>query len=384
MKLLEASRICDSEKYKNVGLLAINITIANSPLAPDMDTRKDLKNIFLTYPQCPVPPCALLDFLKDLLGDNLDCCCISQELHADGNTHLHAFVQLKEKIRLNKDKFSYFFDLNYDDPCYHPNTQAARNVKNVVQYVVKGRFNGAMQDFIEYNMSCEALLKKKAPKSDTIAKLLVSGKSVKEAFDQEPGYVGFNLDKVQKLHAWLKEVNQPQVPLQQWQLLDLAQYELNSPAFEIALWLNTNIHARRPARTRHLMIIGPKRMGKSYLVRSLKNFLKVYICPVKGPYYSPWEDGKYGLIHMEELHAGWQCSDLLHFLDGSEILLKVHGSFNRKTDNVPIIITTNQDFRTSYKNISDTLIEALEDRVTVVRITDPLDVFPGLVPIFDT
>lgn len=338
----------------------------------------------MTYPQCPVPPCALLEFLKDLLGDNLDCCCISQELHQDGNTHLHAFVQLKEKIRLNKDKFAYYFDLNFDDPCYHPNTQSARNVKNVVKYVIKGRFNGAMQDYIEYNMSAEAILKKKNPKSDTIAKLLVAGKTVKEAFDEEPGYVGFNLDKVQRLHAWLKEVNAPQVQLQQWQLLDLAQYELNSPAQQIALWLNTNINAVRPARTRHLMVIGPKRMGKSYLVRCLKNFLKVYLCPSKGPFYPPWEDGKYGLIHMEELHAGWPLSDLLLFLDGSELHLKVHGGFNRKTQNVPIIITTNQDFRTSYRNTSDVVLEALEDRVTVVRLDGPLDVFPGLNPIFET
>ncbi len=85
-----------------------------------------LKNIFLTYPQCPVPPRCLLDFLQDLLKENLDCCCISQELHQDGNQHLHAFVQLKERMVLNREQFSYFFDLNYDDPCYHPNTQAAQ------------------------------------------------------------------------------------------------------------------------------------------------------------------------------------------------------------------------------------------------------------------
>lgn len=53
------------------------------------------------------------------------------------------------------------FDLNYGEPCFHPNVQSARNVKNVVKYVVKGRFNGAMQDFVEHNMSAQALLAKK-------------------------------------------------------------------------------------------------------------------------------------------------------------------------------------------------------------------------------
>ena len=163
------------------------------------EKRKWLKNIFITYPQCPIPPRCLLDFLQDKFADNLDCCCISQELHQDGNEHLHAFVQLKEKIRLNKDQYSFFFYLNYDDPCYHPNVQPARNVKNVVNYVVKGRFNGAMQDYVEFNMSAQDVLKKKNPKSDVVAKLLLEGKSVKDCFDAEPGYVGFNLQKVQYL-----------------------------------------------------------------------------------------------------------------------------------------------------------------------------------------
>lgn len=150
-----------------------------------------------------MPPRCLLDFLIDLLKDNLDCCCISQELHQDGNQHLHAFVQLKEKIRLNKEQYSYFFDLNYDDPCYHPNVQSARNVKNVVTYVVKGRFNGAMQDFVEHNMSAQAVIAKKNPKTDTIAKMLATGKSTDECFELEPGFVGFNLNKIFQLQTWL-------------------------------------------------------------------------------------------------------------------------------------------------------------------------------------
>ena len=113
----------------------------------------------------------------------------------DGNEHLHAFVQLKERIVLNKEQFSYFFDLNYDDPCYHPNIKSAKSVRKVVGYIVKGRFNGTMMDFVEFNMSAQAVIAKKNPKSDTVAKLLLEGKSIKDCFDAEPGYVGFNLQK---------------------------------------------------------------------------------------------------------------------------------------------------------------------------------------------
>lgn len=342
------------------------------------ETRKDLKNIFLTYPQCPVPPCALLDFLKDLLSDNLDCACISQELHQDGNQHLHAFVQLKQKIRLNKEQFSYFFDLNYDDPCYHPNTQAARNVKNVVNYVVKGRFNGAMQDFVEYNMSAQDVLKKKNPKSDVIAKLLLEGKSIKDCFDAEPGYVGFNLHKIQYLHQWLKTEQIP--PKDQWQEIDLDQFELNSPNYRIALWLNNNINKKRVPRTPHLMIVGGTLLGKSLLISKLRNYLNVYKCPAQGPYYPPWEDGKYGLIAMEELRAGWTVSDLLLFLDGSPTVLKIHGGLNHKNENVPIIITSNQTFDQSYHRVDPASMKALNARIQLIEISEMIDVFPGISP----
>jgi len=342
---------------------------------PKESRTKFLKNIFLTYPQCPVPPRVLLDFLQDLLKDNLDCCCISQELHQDGNQHLHAFVQLKERITLNKEQYSYFFDLNYDDPCYHPNVQSARNVKNVVRYVVKGRFNGAMQDFVEHNMSAQAVLAKKNPKSDTIAKMLAEGKSTDECFELEPGFVGFNLTKVLQLQSWL--ATRQTVNLDPWSELPLPS---DQPELQITEWLNTNIKKPRPPRQQHLMLIGPTKTGKTHLVNVLRNYLNVYDCPVQGPYFLPWQDNKYDLIVMEELHAGWTVSDLLRFLDGSPTTLKVHGGLCKKTQNVPIIITSNQPFHRSYKNISEASLEALESRVQVVEITRQIDVFPGVIP----
>lgn len=345
-----------------------------------MSKRQFLKNIFLTYPQCPVPPRCLLDFLQDLLKDNLDCACISQELHQDGNTHLHAFVQLKERIVLNKDQFSYFFDLNYDDPCYHPNTQAARNVRNVVNYVVKGRFNGAMQDFVEYNMSAQSVIAKKNPKSDTVAKLLLEGKSIKDCFEAEPGYVGFNLQKIQYLETWLKS-QKPTIPLDPWQPLDLGRFPLNSVNYQISKWLNDNLFKERPPRTKHLYIVGPTQKGKSYLVRCLKNFCRTYKVPNKGPYYVAWEDKKFDLININELQGGWTVSDMLQFLDGEDLHLKVHGGFAYKSDNLPIIITSQKAFRQCYPNMPDDVIEALDSRVEYVQLlpeSQQIDLFPGI------
>ena len=296
----------------------------------------------------------------------------------DGNEHLHAFVQLKERIVLNKEQFSYFFDLNYDDPCYHPNIKSAKSVRKVVGYIVKGRFNGTMMDFVEFNMSAQAVIAKKNPKSDTVAKLLLEGKSIKDCFDAEPGYVGFNLQKVQYLHTWLK--TQQTTEKDPWQEIDLNQFELNSPNYQIATWLNNNINKKRVPRTPHLMIVGGTLLGKSLLISKLRNYLNVYRVPAQGPYFPPWEDGKYGLIAMEELRAGWTVSDLLLFLDGSPTVLKIHGGLNHKNDNVPVIITSNQTFEQSYHRVDQASMRALLARVQVIEISEMIDVFPGISP----
>jgi len=232
-----------------------------------------------------------------------------------------------------------------------------------------------MQDFIEHNMSAQAVLAKKNPKSDTIAKMLAEGKTTDDCFELEPGFVGFNLNKIFQLQTWL--ATKLIVNLDPWSELPLP---LTTPELEITEWLNTNIKKKRPPRQQHLMLIGPTKTGKTHLVNILRNYLRVYDCPVQGPFFAPWQDNLYDLIVMEELHAGWTVSDLLRFLDGSPTMLKVHGGLQRKAQNVPIIITTNQYFGRSYKNISPASLEALESRVLMVELNRQVDVFPGIIP----
>jgi len=128
------------------------------------------------------------------------------------------------------------------------------------------------------------------------------------------------------------------------------------------------------------MIVGGTLLGKSLLISKLRNYLNVYRVPAQGPYFPPWEDGKYGLIAMEELRAGWTVSDLLLFLDGSPTVLKIHGGLNHKNDNVPVIITSNQTFEQSYHRVDQASMRALLARVQVIEISEMIDVFPGISP----
>lgn len=303
---------------------------------------------------------------------------MSQELHQDGNEHLHAYVLLKEKIRLNKEQYSYFFDLNYDDPCYHPNVQPARSAKNVIGYVVKGKWNGAMQDFFEWRMCAADVLKKNNPKNGVIARMLLDGKSIADCVEAEPAYMSTNLRKFEYFNSWV-QLNKKQ-ELLPWTERDLSTLELNTPIYQISKWLNDNILKPRKSRTPHLMLIGPPLLGKTLLVNKLRKYLRVYDSPTEGQFFPPWTDGLFDLIVMEELHDGLSPSTLLRLLDGSPTLIKGYGCQMKKAVNTPIIITSNQSLRVSYANhkMSQVTLDAILSRVTVVYLQEFTDVIPEL------
>lgn len=89
------------------------------------------QSLFLTYSQCPLP---YEDFVITILEHPIlstnDGYAISQELHADGNTHYHALFHFAKPIRTKNCRL---FDLGQ----YHPNVQPVRSIKHVYDYVTK-------------------------------------------------------------------------------------------------------------------------------------------------------------------------------------------------------------------------------------------------------
>ncbi|ABF71084.1 AC1 [Papaya leaf curl virus] len=61
------------------------------------------KNIFLTYPKCPIPKEQMLELLKNIScpSDKLFI-RVSQEKHQDGSLHIHALIQFKGKSQVQK------------------------------------------------------------------------------------------------------------------------------------------------------------------------------------------------------------------------------------------------------------------------------------------
>lgn len=97
------------------------------------------KNIFLTYPQCPLPKEEVLSQLDHLfntvLKRGLLKYMVAEELHNDGNSHIHCFLKLKKRCHIRN---ATVLDLEGPaDETYHGNYQSARNATKVLRYCMK-------------------------------------------------------------------------------------------------------------------------------------------------------------------------------------------------------------------------------------------------------
>lgn len=103
----------------------------------------DTKTIFLTIPRTNISKEIAYDRLLEKYRDRLNCFIISQEFHKDEGTHLHCYINFKDRFQT---KAQNIFDFIGDK---HPNIQSARNPNDVIKYVIKDG------NYITYNIDVE-------------------------------------------------------------------------------------------------------------------------------------------------------------------------------------------------------------------------------------
>lgn len=98
---------------------------------------------FLTYAQCPLEREYVLDSITDKLAEldrttmvTIDAHCVAQELHEDGNFHIHAYFKFSSKLSFENPDF---FDIKVGEVHYHPNITAPRSSVAVIKYVQKDK-----------------------------------------------------------------------------------------------------------------------------------------------------------------------------------------------------------------------------------------------------
>lgn len=94
--------------------------------------RFQASNVYLTYPHTSIP---LEDFKSSLLRLHPNCSYLvaCREHHADGDVHLHAYVEFNERLRHSNPLF-------WDLETRHPHVKHLRGTKDkqrVIQYIKK-------------------------------------------------------------------------------------------------------------------------------------------------------------------------------------------------------------------------------------------------------
>nr|AVH79973.1 replication-associated protein [Alfalfa leaf curl virus] len=297
------------------------------------------KSIFLTYPQCPLIPIFVIDYLYQLLKNfNPTYARVCTENHASGEPHLHCLVQTDKKFDIKNPRFFDIKDPRGRDEVnfgsFHPNCQVPRRDADVADYIAKG---GQFEE--------RGVLKagRRSPKKsrDTIWAAILNESTSKSEF----------LARVQR--------DQPFIWATQLRNLE---YAANSkwadpvPVYEprfrdfpnvpepIREWAEQNLYCdQRPDRPLTLIIEGPTKTGKTAWARSLG--LHNYFCG--GIDFSAWNN-----------HALYNVIDDIPFqflpckkeLLGCQKDFTVNEKYRKKTripGGIPTIILCNPD--QSYK-----------------------------------
>ncbi|AIJ03556.1 replication initiator protein [Coccinia mosaic Tamil Nadu virus] len=223
------------------------------------------KNIFLTYPKCPIPKEQMLDILK-----NIECPSdklfirVAQERHQDGSLHIHALIQFKGKAQFRNPRH---FDVvhPHSSTQFHPNVQGAKSCSDVKSYIEK---DGDYVDWGEFQIDGRSARGGQQTINDAAAEALNSGsteaamnilreKLPKDYIFQYHNYKT-NLDRI-----FAAPVDTYVCPFSK-ESFDLVPRELVD-------WASENIvcSAARPVRPIGIVLEGDSRTGKTMWARSL-------------------------------------------------------------------------------------------------------------------
>lgn len=132
------------------------------------------KKLFLTYPECTMDKQDAFDWLLNKFTPSK--LLVAHELHANGNSHLHVYMECETAIRTRNSRFA-----DLPGP-FHGNYQPAKSAKKVIQYCSKA------EDFCS-NFDISDLVSKKSNNRTLIGKRLIDGESLEKIVEENPALI---------------------------------------------------------------------------------------------------------------------------------------------------------------------------------------------------
>ncbi|ADO40515.1 replicase [Cotton leaf curl Alabad virus] len=223
------------------------------------------KNIFLTFPKCPIPKEQMLDILSNIScpSDKLFI-RVAQEKHQDGSLHIHALIQFKGKAKFRNPRH---FDVTHPHTStqFHPNFQGAKSSSDVKTYMEK---DGDILDHGVFQVDGRSARGGCQTANDAYAEAINAGskaqalKVLRELAPRDFLLQFHNLNS--NLDRYFQEPPAPYVSPFSSSSFDQVPEELEEWACE-----NVVDAAGRPLRPQSIVIEGDSRTGKTMWARSL-------------------------------------------------------------------------------------------------------------------
>lgn len=180
-----------------------------------MTFRLNAKNLYLTYPKCSLPKEEVLAQLEDLCPEISEY-MVAEEKHQDGESHIHAFLSLKEKINITCPNTLDLTGVMGEK--YHGNYQGTRSRNKVLRYCMKDGNYTTNILMLPSNSTAskhwtEAISKTKEGNTEEAMKIISEHAPRDFVLQHDKVLAFFNKYRVQQIRSFLTWDHFKQVPI---------------------------------------------------------------------------------------------------------------------------------------------------------------------------
>lgn len=330
-----------------------------------MAPKRKAKHYFLTWPQNDTPKEEVLAALTTKEA-GLKWCVVATEDHKDGHKHLHALLVYEDLHTFTTNHW------NYAAGDKHGDVQAARNLGNVLTYIIKDG------NYVEFGIDVAEFLKSKKKKTSTRHALMVD--EIRQILDSdEKATMSTILDRLDEAHGdvLLRTLRS----VQEYVHYSLSKRQRTNKPVPSILHLNFEfqipIGKERQFKQTQYWIHGPPNVGKTSIIRKLLETHRGFVLPTNND-FKDYADGQYDFAFIDEFKGQLTLQFLNQWLDGQHLFLNTKGGSVLKKENITTFIVSNYAPGEVFQRNQDKL-DALLSRLTVISLTE----FPTLTLVND-
>ncbi len=377
---LLVERVLDNEAMAPVVQYPDDVVLPPPGTTRNLRRRIQGLKFALTYPVCSMEPdVALAAIIANpiLSGLGFEHIVVAQELHQDGQKHLHVSIVLSLALRMTDD--GSFFDFITGQ---HGNYQQTRSVFKWLKYILKdNRLISSHPDSFDPLQALKDMANHVRLEKHQISSAIVDGKrSLKDFVATNATYLMLNSRKMQSLMTICDDNDNnlrvfPAFPL----LVPMLNPILNASCVQVLEWLLSVFQGTFGRTSSHLRISAETGAGKTYLSFLLSQFTVVYNMPDE-KWLDSFDDGDQRLVIFDEYKAQKTIQFLNQFSDGANYPCPRRGVrpflHSVKT---PCLMLTNYSWIEAYPRAlgtNESLLATVERRWIDVNFSGPDTLMP--------